>query len=103
MNRRLITGAACLACILSPAALTGVVGAQEHAPSPALAVTAEPTATLTLANLEELATRNNPTLTQAAAQVEAARGRELQAGLYPNPTIGYESDRINASGSAGEG
>jgi cobalt-zinc-cadmium efflux system outer membrane protein len=59
-------------------------------------------ASLTLADLEQAALRGNPTLAQAAANVEASRGRALQSGLYPNPTVGYEADRINAAGSAGE-
>ena len=29
-------------------------------------------------------------------------GRAVQAGLYPNPTVGYEADRIGAAGTAGE-
>jgi cobalt-zinc-cadmium efflux system outer membrane protein len=49
-----------------------------------------------------LALHGNPTLAQAAANVEAARGRAVQAGLYPNPTAGYEADRIGAAGTAGE-
>jgi cobalt-zinc-cadmium efflux system outer membrane protein len=57
---------------------------------------------LSLADLEQLAAERNPTLAQAAANVEAAQGRADQAGRYPNPTIGYEADRIGAAGSAGE-
>src|SRR5689334_8879834 len=68
----------------------------EAAPMPARA------APLSLADLEQMALHGNPTLAQAAAQVEAARGRAVQAGLYPNPTVGYEADRIGAAGSAGE-
>jgi cobalt-zinc-cadmium efflux system outer membrane protein len=49
-----------------------------------------------------MALQTNPTLAQAAAQVEAAQGRAQQAGLYPNPTVGYEADRINAAGTPGE-
>jgi cobalt-zinc-cadmium efflux system outer membrane protein len=60
------------------------------------------TASLTLADLEQMALAGNPTLAQAAANVEASRGRALQAGLYPNPTVGYQGDRINAAGTAGE-
>jgi outer membrane protein, heavy metal efflux system len=59
-------------------------------------------APLTLAALEQMALAGNPTLGQAAANVEASRGRALQSGLYPNPTVGYEADRINAAGTAGE-
>jgi cobalt-zinc-cadmium efflux system outer membrane protein len=57
---------------------------------------------LTLLDFEQMALQGNPTLAQAAANVEAARGRALQSGLYPNPTVGYVADRIGAAGSAGE-
>src|SRR5205807_9848997 len=43
---------------------------------------------LTLADLQRLARANSPLLRQAAADVEAAKGAALQAGLYPNPTLG---------------
>jgi cobalt-zinc-cadmium efflux system outer membrane protein len=56
----------------------------------------------TLADLEQMALGNNPTLVQAAAGIQAARGRALQAGLYPNPTVGYTAERIGAAGTAGE-
>jgi cobalt-zinc-cadmium efflux system outer membrane protein len=57
---------------------------------------------LTLADLEQLALQGNPTLAQAAAAVGASRGKALQAGLYPNPTVGYAGDQIGAAGTAGE-
>jgi cobalt-zinc-cadmium efflux system outer membrane protein len=57
---------------------------------------------LSLADLQRLAMANNPTLRQAAADVEAARGALQQAGLYPNPTIGYEADQVGSSGTAGQ-
>ena len=40
-----------------------------------------------------MATAHNPTLIQAERGVEAARGRQWQSGLYPNPTVGYEGKR----------
>jgi len=49
---------------------------------------------LTLAELEQMALGNNPTLAQAAAEIRAARGRTLQSGLYPNPTVGYQGEQI---------
>lgn len=52
-------------------------------------------ATLSLADLEKLALQNNPTIAQAEAEIEAARGRAKQAGLFPNPTIGYTGSEIN--------
>src|SRR5262249_33754921 len=42
-----------------------------------------------LADLQQLAAANSPALRQAASDVEAARGLMIQAGLYPNPTVGY--------------
>jgi outer membrane protein, heavy metal efflux system len=64
---------------------------------------AAPTATaLSLADLEQMALQRNPTLAQAAAAVGASRGKALQAGLYPNPTIGYAGEQIGIAGTAGE-
>jgi cobalt-zinc-cadmium efflux system outer membrane protein len=68
-------------------------------PGPARVAEAAPPS---LTDLEQLALHGNPTLTQAEANVEAARGRAVQAGLYPNPIAGYEADRIGAAGTAGE-
>jgi len=51
-----------------------------------------------LADFERLALARNPTLRQAAAQVDAAMSRSYQAGLYPNPTIGYMAEQIGAFG-----
>ncbi|NQU22659.1 MAG: TolC family protein [Candidatus Nealsonbacteria bacterium] len=61
-----------------------------------------PQSGLTLVELEQIAATNNPTLAQAAARIEATRGKWVQAGLYPNPTIGYESDDVGEDGSAGQ-
>jgi len=57
---------------------------------------------LTLEHLQEIALANNPTLAQAKAGVRAAAGRSRQAGLWPNPTIGYSGDEIRG-GSFGGG
>jgi cobalt-zinc-cadmium efflux system outer membrane protein len=56
---------------------------------------------LTLADLQQLALNNSPVIRQAAADVEAARGALRQAGLYPNPNIGYEGDTAGTGGTAG--
>ncbi len=60
-------------------------------PPPAPSPTGRP---LTLAELEQMALRTNPTVRQAAADVEAARGKAKQAGLYPNPEAGFQADQI---------
>jgi outer membrane protein, heavy metal efflux system len=51
-------------------------------------------AALTLAELERLATQNNPTLGQAEAAIRSAQGRRRQAGLWPNPIIGYRGEEF---------
>ena len=54
----------------------------------------QPSPGLTLAALEQMAIKNNPTLAQADAAVQAAEGRRRQAGLWPNPIVGYEGDGL---------
>jgi cobalt-zinc-cadmium efflux system outer membrane protein len=39
-----------------------------------------------------MALEANPTLAQAAAEIKAAEGKKLQAGVYPNPVIGATGD-----------
>ena len=50
--------------------------------------------TLSLEDLERMALANNPTLAQAEAAIRAAEGRRKQAGLWPNPIVGYEGDGL---------
>lgn len=47
-----------------------------------------------LSDLLRLALENNPRLAQAEFVIEAARGRALQAGLYPNPVISANFDEL---------
>jgi cobalt-zinc-cadmium efflux system outer membrane protein len=42
-----------------------------------------------LEDLEAMALQRNPTLAQSEAVVRSAEGRRRQAGLFPNPVIGY--------------
>jgi cobalt-zinc-cadmium efflux system outer membrane protein len=58
-------------------------------------------ASLGLADFEQIALQRNPTLVQVAAQIEISRAKALQAGLYPNPTIGYQGELIGARNEAG--
>lgn len=55
-----------------------------------------------LTSLEALALQYNPTLVQAGAQVQISRGKALQAGLLPNPAMGYAGEQIGAEGTPGE-
>jgi cobalt-zinc-cadmium efflux system outer membrane protein len=50
---------------------------------------------VSLADLERRALEKHPALGQAQAAVEAARGRARQAGLVPNPIVGYTGEEIN--------
>jgi cobalt-zinc-cadmium efflux system outer membrane protein len=52
---------------------------------------------LDLVSLWQLALAHNPELREAAADLEVARGRHVQAGKYPNPRLRYEEDVIGAS------
>tara|TARA_R110002072_G_C7972516_1_gene534945 strand:- start:741 stop:2126 length:1386 start_codon:yes stop_codon:yes gene_type:complete len=58
--------------------------------------------TQTLDSLERLALSNNPTLVQLQARVDAANGRWVQVGLYPNPEIAYSAPEIGNSGTPGQ-
>jgi cobalt-zinc-cadmium efflux system outer membrane protein len=53
----------------------------------------------TLGELHELALSNNPTIGQAAASVDMARGIQKQVGLYPNPQLGYLRSDSNQGGA----
>jgi cobalt-zinc-cadmium efflux system outer membrane protein len=57
---------------------------------------------LRLEDLERMALAANPTLAQAEANQRAAAALARQAGLYPNPTLGYYGDEIRG-GSIGGG
>jgi len=66
--------------------------AQQHATAPLF----------TLDQAQKIAHESNPTLRQAEAEIRAAKARTQQAGLYPNPAVGYTGDEIRG-GSVGGG
>jgi len=84
--------------IASICAATSVVAQQhDHAPQTQNLSNNAPAAgqaTLSLEDLERMALIKNPTLAQAEAAIRAAEGRRKQAGLWPNPIVGYEGDGI---------
>ncbi len=49
---------------------------------------------LTLADLRQMAAAHSPVLRRAAAEADASCGQVIQAGLYPNPTVGYQTDQV---------
>jgi len=57
---------------------------------------------LTLPELQQIALARNPRIQQARADVEAARGAAIQAGLYPNPIVGFQGDSIGEVGTKGQ-
>lgn len=50
--------------------------------------------------LWSLALAHNPSLREAAAEVEAARGRSIQAAQYPNPRLAYSQENLGTSPNA---
>lgn len=72
--------------------------AQTPVPPSAIALNAQPsqaaTAILRLEDLEQMALQANPTLAQAEAAIRAAEGRRVQAGLLPNPIVGYSGEEL---------
>ena len=82
-----------------------VAPAQFQQPLPLPAPTADGDSeqqALTLADFEGIALQNNPTLVLAVARANEARGRRIQAGLYPNPVVGYHATEIGNLGTAGQ-
>lgn len=55
---------------------------------------------LSLADLEQMALTCNPSIARAAGEVQAARGAWLQAGLPPNPSVGYQGQQLGSGGLA---
>jgi cobalt-zinc-cadmium efflux system outer membrane protein len=67
-----------------------VEGLQE----PDLLVEAKTTPALKLEELESMAVKNNPTLRQAQAVARTSAGLAHQAGLWPNPAVGYLGEQV---------
>ena len=97
-----LVGMLCIACvnilILLPAASAGGPPAKEKKRLAMAARMNQETPArpaLRLEDLEQMALQRNPTLAQAAARIRAVRGQKLQAGLYPNPSVGYNADEVS--------
>ncbi|MFN3327043.1 MAG: TolC family protein [Bryobacteraceae bacterium] len=65
--------------------------------------TGQQEAGITLDELERMALEGNPSLRQVEARIEAASGRRRQAGLYPNPIVGYAADETTPAPIARDG
>lgn len=73
----------------------------EPLPLPPVDSAADSGVVLTLAEAEAIAIANHPAMLEAEGLVRAARGQWLQAGLRPNPRIGYSGEEIGDEGRAG--
>ena len=71
-------------------------------PVPNLLADVKTDPTKKLDDFVELAQQNNPTLKQAQALVRTSAGLARQAGLWPNPSVGYQGEQIRG-GSYGGG
>src|SRR5262249_22539337 len=83
-------------CLVLAGLLPGTVSAQTFPPPPpcpSSSVQAMPQP-LTLADLIRLTLERSPRLAQAAFAIDASKGRALQAGLYPNPTVRVSDEEL---------
>ncbi len=58
-------------------------------------------APLGLDAFNDLALANNPTLQQGGALVKQAAGQAKQAGLWPNPSVGYQGEQLRGGDYGG--
>lgn len=70
-------------------------------PSPELLAAVIGRPPLSLADFEKWARQTNPTLAQARALVRRSQAQARQAGLWPNPSIGYQGEQIRGGASGG--
>lgn len=54
----------------------------------------------TLSELISTAMLNHPELRKAQATIEEAQGQFVQAGLYPNPQLGWQASELNSPGAS---
>jgi cobalt-zinc-cadmium efflux system outer membrane protein len=76
------------------------IGSQTPAPDLLKDIAARPA--MRLENFQQFALSTNPTLRQAITLVRQSAGQARQAGLYPNPSVGYQGEQIRG-GSFGGG
>lgn len=73
----------------------------EKSAAPEGAMPSSASGTSSLDVLHQLARENHPGLRGAAAKVESARGLMVQAGLPPNPSVGYQADTVRTMNTNG--
>ena len=76
---------------------------QIAAPQPVIGIAAQPKRAMTLAEVGGRATHNHPGVLQAQRQAEALRGAWVQAGLRPNPSVGYSAEDMTGNHAGAQG
>jgi len=76
--------------------LASVCGQSPNAPSPSRTPPG-----LTLEDLVRISLEQNPALAQASVEIEIARGRAIQAGLYPNPRVSVVGEEMGGRDGPG--
>jgi cobalt-zinc-cadmium efflux system outer membrane protein len=74
--------------------LSGAGNPSGPPPSEVVPAAVIPQGPQTLDDCIAVALQNHPKITTARAAIDAARGKALQAGLYPNPTMGQFSPQV---------
>jgi cobalt-zinc-cadmium efflux system outer membrane protein len=74
--------------------LFALAGAVPASPAPPPAATDPGIPTVSLDEIERRALEHNPAIAASDAAIRAAEGRRLQAGLWPDPTVGYTGEDI---------
>jgi cobalt-zinc-cadmium efflux system outer membrane protein len=86
--------------VVQAAYLTRAAKDDEKSPTPKqlgqepIAADPAPTQDVSLADLVKLTLERNPRLAQVAWAINTARGRAVQAGLYPNPVVNITGNEI---------
>ena len=73
-------------------------GIAQHLPMPKNASESEISGGFGLDDFLNLSLDRNPGLRQSGLEIDAAQGRALQAGMYPNPTISVGGEEIGRRG-----
>ena len=96
--RRLPDGPVQRASYQPPPGEPGRLPAPAPGPAPVPAAAPDP-APVGVDDFVRLAVERNPRLARANLAIEAARGRHLQAGLYPNPDVAINWDELGDKSS----
>lgn len=92
MFTKLVGRSSYLVAVLGTAILVVQTAAQSPAPQPPVA--SGGTRPIGLPELTRITLERNPRLAQVKFAVDAARGRAVQAGLYPNPTVSITGNEL---------